>query len=150
MCLHIGGALGLLKRAPGTGADHLIVLAPQLTAVVAADLLLAGTFKRYPDLKVALSEGGIGWIPYFLDRMDRHLWNQKWTGVEIGPKGKTATDVFRDHVLGCFITDPSALHVRERIGIDVDRLGVRLPPLRFHVASLPRAVVGRAHRCRVF
>ena len=118
MCLHIGGALGLLKRAPGTGADHLIVLAPQLTAVVAADLLLAGTFKRYPDLKVALSEGGIGWIPYFLDRMDRHLWNQKWTGVEIGAKGKTATDVFRDHVLGCFITDPSALHVRTRIGIE--------------------------------
>jgi hypothetical protein len=38
--------------------------------------------------------------------------------VTTGGKGKTATDVFRDNFLGCFITDPAALHVRDRIGID--------------------------------
>jgi predicted TIM-barrel fold metal-dependent hydrolase len=118
ICLHIGGAFGLLKRPPGAIIDHLIVLAPQLSAVTAADLLLGGTFTRFPQLKVALSEGGIGWIPFFLDRMDRHLWNHMWTGLEIGPKGKTATDVFRHNFLGCFITDPAALYVRDRIGIE--------------------------------
>jgi predicted TIM-barrel fold metal-dependent hydrolase len=107
-----------LKRSPGAGIDHLIVLAPQLSAVTATDLLLAGIFTRFPALKVALSEGGIGWIPFFLDRMDRHLWNHRWTGLEIGPKGQTATEVFRDHFLGCFITDPAALFVRDRIGMD--------------------------------
>jgi predicted TIM-barrel fold metal-dependent hydrolase len=118
ICLHIGGAFGLLKRPPGAGIDHLIVLAPQLSAVTTTDLLLAGTFKRFPDLKVALSEGGVGWIPFFLDRMDRHMWNHMWTGLEIGPKGKTPTEVFRDHFLGCFITDPAALRLRDRIGIE--------------------------------
>ena len=118
ICLHIGGSFGLLQRSPGAGIDHLIVLAPQLSAVTATDLLLAGIFTRFPALKVALSEGGIGWIPFFLDRMDRHLWNHRWTGLEIGPKGQTATEVFRDHFLGCFITDPAALYVRDRIGMD--------------------------------
>jgi predicted TIM-barrel fold metal-dependent hydrolase len=116
--LHIGGAFGLIKPPPGALVDHLIVLAPQLSAVTAADLMLSGVFKRYSNLKVALSEGGIGWIPFFLDRMDRHMWNHRWTGLEIGPPGKTPTDVWNGHFLGCFITDPAALRVRDRIGID--------------------------------
>jgi len=27
-------------------------------------------FERYPNLKIAFGESGIGWIPYVLDRMD--------------------------------------------------------------------------------
>ena len=61
--------------------DHLIVLAPQLSAVIAADLCCAASSCGSPTLKVALSEGGIGWIPFFLDRMDRHVWNHRWTGL---------------------------------------------------------------------
>ena len=32
--------------------------------------------RSYPDLKFADSEGGIGWIPFYLDRCDRHYTNQ--------------------------------------------------------------------------
>ena len=118
MCLHIGGSFGLLTRPKTANIDHLIVLAPQLSAVIAADLMLSGIFVRFPTLKVALSEGGIGWIPFFLDRMDRHVWNHRWTGLQIGPKGVTPTELFRSNFLGCFITDPAALRVRDRIGIE--------------------------------
>ncbi len=118
ICLHIGGSFGILQRPPEASVDHLIILAPQLSAVTATDLLVAGTFKRFPDLRVALSEGGIGWIPFFLDRMDRHISNHAWTGLEIGPPGRTPTEIFRHNFLGCFITDPTALHQRHRIGID--------------------------------
>ena len=31
---------------------------------------LAGVFERYPNVRVAFGESGIGWIPYALDRMD--------------------------------------------------------------------------------
>jgi predicted TIM-barrel fold metal-dependent hydrolase len=34
------------------------------------------TFRKYPGLKVALSEGGIGCIPFLLDRVARHHENQ--------------------------------------------------------------------------
>jgi predicted TIM-barrel fold metal-dependent hydrolase len=118
VCLHIGGSFGLLKRPPQASIDHLIVLAPQLSAVTAADLILSGTFIRHPDLRVALSEGGIGWIPFFLDRMDRHVWNHRWTGLKITNDSKTPSELWRSNFLGCFITDPAALHLTERIGVD--------------------------------
>ena len=27
-------------------------------------------FERYPNVRIAFGESGIGWIPYVLDRMD--------------------------------------------------------------------------------
>lgn len=37
----------------------------------AADLVWSAPINAYPDLKIALSEGGTSWIPYLLDRVDR-------------------------------------------------------------------------------
>ncbi|MGE3324353.1 MAG: amidohydrolase family protein [Acidimicrobiia bacterium] len=116
VCMHIGGAFNLLQRAEGSTADQLIVLAPQLSALAATDLIVSGTFVKFPNLKVAMSEGGIGWIPFYLDRVDRHVTNHTWTGVDIG--AKNGTELWRKNFLGCFITDPSALGQLDRIGID--------------------------------
>jgi predicted TIM-barrel fold metal-dependent hydrolase len=118
VCLHIGGSFGLIQRPPGASIDNLIILAPQLSAIIATDLILAGTFVRFPELKVALSEGGIGWISFYLDRLDRHVWNHRWTGLKIAEKDMTPTELWNRNFLGCFITDPAALRVRDRIGID--------------------------------
>ena len=68
---------------------------------------------------MALSEGGIGWIPFYFDRIDRHFENQSWLhdGDDFG--GKLPSEVFREHILACYITDPSGLLLRDRIGIDI-------------------------------
>jgi predicted TIM-barrel fold metal-dependent hydrolase len=114
--MHIGGAFGLLQRPETAGMDQLIVLSPLLSSVAATDLMVSGTFRKYPDLRVAFSEGGIGWIPFLMDRVDRHISNQSWTGLDIG--AGTATDIWRSNMLGCFITDPTTLNVLDRIGIE--------------------------------
>ncbi|HVV30439.1 MAG TPA: amidohydrolase family protein [Mycobacteriales bacterium] len=116
ICLHIGGAFGLMQRPEGATMDQLIVLSPQLSAIATTDLMVSGTFTRFPTLKVALSEGGIGWIPFLLDRVDRHVSNHTWTGLDLG--AGDGTDLWRKNFLGCFITDPSALHLVDRIGVD--------------------------------
>ena len=117
ICLHIGGSFGLVQRPAGAPIDNLIILAPQLSAIVATDLILAGLFIRFPALKVALSEGGIGWIPFFLDRMDRHVWNHRWTALKIADVDLTPSELWQRNFLGCFITDPSSLRLRDRIGV---------------------------------
>jgi hypothetical protein len=117
LCLHIGGAYGLIQLAPEAPIDHQIVLPTQVTMLVAQDLLFGPTFRKYPDLRVALSEGGIGWIPFYLDRVDRHFRNQRWIHNDFG--GKLPSEVFRDHILACFITDPSGLKARHQIGVDI-------------------------------
>src|SRR5258708_12195127 len=75
LSLHIGGGFDVIKRAPEAPVDHLMVLACQISAITAQDLLFGPTLRRFPDLKVALSEGGIGWIPFYFDRIDRHFHN---------------------------------------------------------------------------
>ncbi len=51
----------------------MIVLPTQVTMLMAQDLLFGPTLRKFPGLRVALSEGGIGWIPFYLDRVDRHF-----------------------------------------------------------------------------
>ena len=118
LCLHIGAAWDIVKLAPEAPVDHMIVIPSQLTMLTAQDLLFGPTLRRFPELTVALSEGGIGWIPFYLDRVDRHFQNQSWIDNSFGD-GKLPSDVFREHFLACYITDPSGLKLRHEIGIDV-------------------------------
>jgi predicted TIM-barrel fold metal-dependent hydrolase len=117
LSLHIGGGFQLIQQAPEAPIDHLIVLAAQISAITAQDLLFGPTLRRFPGLRVALSEGGIGWIPFYFDRIDRHFENQAWIANDFG--GKRPSEVFREHILACFITDPSGLALRDRIGVDI-------------------------------
>ena len=73
--------------------------------------------KKFPDIRFALSEGGTGWIPYFLDRLDRtYDMHRAWTGQDFGDR--LPSDVFREHFLTCFIADPVGIELRHLIGID--------------------------------
>jgi len=82
----------------------------------AANLLWSKSLVKYPNLRIALSEGGTSWIPGFLDRMERQFHVQKWVGSDLG--GLTPTEMFQRHFLACFICDPSGLLLRDRIGLD--------------------------------
>jgi predicted TIM-barrel fold metal-dependent hydrolase len=82
-----------------------------------ADLLFSPVFQRFTDLKIALSEGGIGWVPYLLERADYvYHHHHKWTGTDLG--GRLPSQIFRDHVMTCFIDDAFGVANREAIGID--------------------------------
>ncbi|SEP05661.1 amidohydrolase family protein [Trujillonella endophytica] len=117
MCLHIGQGFGAITMAPDAPIDNMIILSNQVSSLAAQDLLWGGAFRTYPELKVAFSEGGIGWIPFYLDRCDRHYTNQRWLGHDFG--GKLPSEIFREHSLACYVTDPTALKVRHDIGIDI-------------------------------
>jgi predicted TIM-barrel fold metal-dependent hydrolase len=80
------------------------------------DLLFSGVLQRHPRLQVVLAEGGIGWIPYILERCDyvweRHRWYQDID------RDTRPSDLFRKHFFGCFIDDNFGIAVRDQIGID--------------------------------
>jgi predicted TIM-barrel fold metal-dependent hydrolase len=52
--------------------DHMIAHPFGQMAVV-MDLLAGGVLDRYPKLRVGFFESGLGWIPYWLDRLDEHF-----------------------------------------------------------------------------
>jgi predicted TIM-barrel fold metal-dependent hydrolase len=117
MCLHIGQGFLAINTPAEAPVDNLIILATQVSTLAAQDLLWGPAMRTYPDLKIAWSEAGIGWIPFYLNRCDRHFQNQLWLRRDFG--GKLPSEVFREHSLACFISDPIALKVRDEIGIDV-------------------------------
>jgi predicted TIM-barrel fold metal-dependent hydrolase len=115
--VHIGSSGRLAITAPDAPMDVMITLQPMNIVQAAADLLWSKPIKKYPDLKIALSEGGTGWIPYFLERVDRtYEMHSTWTGQDFG--GKVPSEVFRDHFLTCFISDPVGVKLRDAIGVD--------------------------------
>jgi len=81
------------------------------------DVIFSPVLQRFPELKIALSEGGIGWIPFFLERCQWiHERHSVWAHDDL--RGKTPTEVFREHFLTCFIDDPCGIEMRDKIGID--------------------------------
>ena len=120
--------------APDAPMDVMITLQPMNICQAAADLLWSRVIKEFPDIKIALSEGGTGWIPYFLERIDRtYDMHHLWTGQDFG--GKLPSEVFREHFLTCFISDPVGVAAAEQDRHRQHRLGVRLPALRLDLAG---------------
>ena len=80
--MHIGSS----SKMPSTSADAPAAVGSTLTFGNAmssmTDWLFSGWLARLPDLKLAYSEGQIGWIPYILERAD-NVWeeNRAWGGV---------------------------------------------------------------------
>jgi predicted TIM-barrel fold metal-dependent hydrolase len=115
--VHLGSSGQLAVTAPDAPVDVMITLQPMNICMAAADLLWSRVLKEFPDLRIALSEGGTGWIPYFIDRLDRtYDMHHLWTGQDFGDR--LPSEVFRERFLTCFIADPVGIQLRHQIGID--------------------------------
>ena len=115
LCMHFGsgGAPKAPDDAPFAVAIAMFGMNSQSTVI---DLLFSPVFRKFPELKVCLSEGGIGWMPYILERCD-YTWERhrhyQHLELEAPP-----SELFRDHIFGCFISDECGLSVLDQIGVD--------------------------------
>lgn len=101
---HIGTGARAAHASAETPIDAWITTMPMSIANSAADWLFASFWNRHPQLRMALSEGGIGWIPYFLERADFTYEHQhEWTFTNFG--AERPSDVFKRHIICCFIDD---------------------------------------------
>ena len=115
--IHLGSSGQMVVTAPDAPMDVMIQMQPMNISTAAADLLWSTVPRRFPEIKIALSEGGTGWIPYFMDRADKtYKMHHLWTGQDFGDL--LPSEVFRRNFLTCFITDPVGIVLRHEIGID--------------------------------
>jgi predicted TIM-barrel fold metal-dependent hydrolase len=137
ICMHIGSS----SRTPTF--DTLMPWGMQqgwaaatVTSGTLLNWLISPVFREFPGLKIALSEGGIGWIPYYLERgaqvIDRRgalmAAGERPDPVTksfiadperaVDVRGMDIHEVFRRHVYGCFIDDIHGVTNVRDIGID--------------------------------
>ena len=99
------------------------------------DFLFSGVLVRFPELKLAYSEGQIGWIPYILERAD-DVWHEHraWGGVRDIVPEPPSTYYYRQ-VYGCFFRDQHGLDVARRGRRRQHHVRDRLPAHRLDVAA---------------
>lgn len=89
------------------------------------DLLFSGKLQKFPELQFSLAEGGIGWLPYILERCD-YVWERHryYQPIDFHTR---PSDLFHQHFWGCFIDDEHGLTNRHSIGIDRIMLEIDFP-----------------------
>jgi predicted TIM-barrel fold metal-dependent hydrolase len=116
LSMHFGSGGLPLGMSPDGPYFTTIALFGMNSIIATVDLLMSDVFYKFPNLKVALSEGGIGWMPYLLERIDYSWGRHKyWAGINAE---KLPSELFREHMYGCFISDQVGIDQRHRIGID--------------------------------
>ncbi|MDZ7675808.1 MAG: amidohydrolase family protein [Acidimicrobiales bacterium] len=114
--MHIGSS----SKMPSTSDDAPAAVGSTLTFNNAmasmSDWLFSGMLVKYPNLKIAYSEGQIGWIPYILERADK-VWedNRGWAGVADKVPEPPSTYYYRQ-MYGCFFDDEVGLEMLQRVG----------------------------------
>jgi predicted TIM-barrel fold metal-dependent hydrolase len=118
VCMHIGSS----SKMPATSADAPPAVQATLSFGNAmaslSDFLFSGVLVRYPKLKLAYSEGQIGWIPYILERADT-VWEEHraWGGVKDIIPEPPSTYYYRQ-VFGCFFRDHHGIVSIDEVGRD--------------------------------
>lgn len=116
LCVHFGTSGKPPITAPEAPMAVMTALFGTNSMYATADLLFSPVFHRHPNLKFMLSEGGIGWVPYMLERMDatwaKHRFYQN-VNQTVRP-----SELFAKHLFGCFIEDDFGIKNRHDVGID--------------------------------
>ena len=118
VCMHIGSS----SKMPATSSDAPPAVQATLSFGNAmssmTDFLFSGVLVRFPELRLAYSEGQIGWIPYILERAD-DVWQEHraWGGVRDRVPDPPSTYYFRQ-IYGCFFRDRHGLASLDDVGVD--------------------------------
>ena len=125
-CTHIGSSSTLPQSSPDASIEAALTLLPINLMTTMIDWIFSGVFIRIPELKLCLSEGGIGWIPYALERCD-HSFHQRESAflrarnnglehlVDYHDLDRLPSEVFADHVFACLLDEPFGATVLDQI-----------------------------------
>ena len=102
-------------------------------------LILGGVFTRFPKLRIGIIEYELGWIPFFLERLD-YLYTQRanrqgWNRLT---DDSLPSDVFRSNMFVSFQEDQLGIRDRHIIGINNIMFGSDYPHTE---STFPRSML---------
>jgi predicted TIM-barrel fold metal-dependent hydrolase len=95
-----------------------------------AELIFSRVFERFPRLRIGSVEHELGWIPFFLDRLDYAYTDRPPRGPDwqrFADPGALPSDFFRRNAFASFQEDPHALRLLDVLGARVPTWGSDYP-----------------------
>jgi predicted TIM-barrel fold metal-dependent hydrolase len=139
--MHIGSASKLPSTSPDAPVSLWLTLTAQNAMGAFADWLLSGVLERYKTLKIALSEGQIGWVPYILERIES-IW-ERADLIEPDLRLRVPNPphtYLPNRVYGCVVDDVHGMKNRDILGMSQIMFEVDYPHAdSTFPASLPTA-----------
>ena len=118
--MHIGSS----SQAPTTGPDappavtNVLLFSGAMHAVI--DWLTSGTMERFSKLRIVLSEGQVGWMPFVLERLDAgwtSTWEQhRWARATTEPLSHKPSAYVPGRIFSCIYDDVFGLRNRDEAG----------------------------------
>jgi hypothetical protein len=118
VCLHIGSNSMMVQTSPDAPAIVRATCSAINIYPTAADLVWSRVLKEFPNITFALSEGGIGWIPYFLERVDFEYEHQIAWHDEHPFLGELPSTRFKERIVTCFVEDVVGVENLHHLNLD--------------------------------
>ncbi len=119
LCCHLGSSSRSAMLSPDAPASSRMTMSSTMSMWTLGELMWADFWNRFPDLTISITEGDVGWIPYFLWRAEHvHDRHSGWTKHEF-PQGGGPSDVFKRHMVCCFISDPIGVKLIDELNDDM-------------------------------
>jgi predicted TIM-barrel fold metal-dependent hydrolase len=118
LCMHIGSSSTNPAASPDAPAGVGGTIAFNNSMASLADWLFSAKLIEFPKLKLAYSEGQIGWIPYALERADM-VWehHDSWQHSKERIPEPPST-YYYGRIFGCFTADRHGLRSLDEVGVD--------------------------------
>ena len=119
LCCHLGSSSRSAMLSPDAPASSRMTMSSTMSMWTLGEMMWADFWNRFPDLMISITEGDVGWIPYFLWRAEHvHDRHSGWTKHEF-PNGGGPSDVFKRHMVCCFISDPIGVKLLDELNEDM-------------------------------
>jgi predicted TIM-barrel fold metal-dependent hydrolase len=116
VCMHVGSSSSNPAAGPDSPLAVGVTLSFNNSFASMTDWLFSGKLVQFPKLKLAYSEGQIGWIPYVLERADT-VWahHDGWQHTrEVIPEPPST--YYYGRIYGCFTADRHGLKNLDEVG----------------------------------
>ena len=114
---HIGSGNPAPHASMETPIEAWISTMPLSVAQGVADWLQLEELQKYPNMRIVIAEGSIGWVPYLMERADFSNWRHKaWTRSRF--QDVKPSELLKRHFCHCFLWDPYGLKNLDEIGED--------------------------------
>jgi predicted TIM-barrel fold metal-dependent hydrolase len=115
--MHIGSSSTFPQTSPDAPGLVTIALTFEGATHALVDWLCSGVLERFGSLRIALSEGQVGWMPFVLERLDNAWEHARAYGGVRDRVPNPPSSYVEGRVYGCIFDDQAGLAMRDTIGM---------------------------------